>query len=1118
MACHRAPSGARAFFAICALLALLPSGTARSSDINLAWDDCGPGGTSVRSFACNTNDGDPWTLVASFVPPADVSNIIGVSGQVRISAANLPDWWKHGFGQCRGGAGIFPDVGFAPNGCVNPWPGSQIADYSYQPDASDPNTAYLNVNVVIGENEPVAVSPSNEYLGFALRLLPSMVIGAESCAGCAEPVRLTLQRVILHEGDQTHTTLTSPLDPAVAYWQSEVGAEPQISSLSPANGAPGTEVEIDGSDLSGAWSVRFNGVAAEFVVETDSRIRATVPPLAQTGQVEVQTPFGGGLSAAEFRVPPVIADLLPRQAPTGSPVAIRGVNLWGATSVTFNGIPAVFSVESSSLIRATVPAGNASGTVEVESPDGTGSSAIAFQLGAAQGVFNLSWDDCGSAGAELATFTCTTNPGPFPLLASFVPPPGIDDALGIAAELRLESETFPEFWSFAGQPCRGLCVSVDFTGGQACSDVWGDGASVFREFDPGYYGPGTARLRVWTYQTLGALDPATEYYAFRISIAVHRSGMSACENTQAPIDFTLERIEIFEDLGAITLLQSTHTRNTARWEGLSSHAPQLTGFSPDAGSPGSAVTLFGAHLAGASSVRFAESEATFKVTSDTQIQATVPDAARSGPIRVTTPDGTDVTDDSFIVAPRITSFTPRQTQVGNAVWIQGENFGDATSVRFHNNVSAQFQVLSDEEIRAVVPAGTVDGSIVVQNAGGSSTSKLGFRVGDAPQPGINLAWDDCGEGGQVLKTFACDTNVGPPIALVASFIPPPGVAEFVGLSATITFRSNSDLLPDWWRHGPSYCRGIGRLATSFDFRAGPYSCQDVFQGLGGGGFNYEPHYDTPDQARLRIQGAIPYENMRTVSDNDEYFGFKVLIMRSKTTGEGACAGCDVPLCIRLDEIQLFQPAGRDFDPTITQVDLTNVVAWQPGGEGCAKTTTPVLVSLVTADATPERVRLIWQTEDIERASVHRREGSAEWRQVADLLPDGEHRVSYEDTDITPGAMYDYRLGISSPAGEVYLGETRVSIPTSAPTPLSLARVAWNGSALAVSLSLPRAGTASFELFDVHGRRVMSESIEGLDAGGHDLQLRPAQSLRPGVLFARLIQDGQGVNRRFVVVE
>jgi len=47
---------------------------------------------------------------------------------------------------------------------------------------------------------------------------------------------------------------------------------------------------------------------------------------------------------------------------------------------------------------------------------------------------------------------------------------------------------------------------------------------------------------------------------------------------------------------------------------------------------------------------------------------------------------------------------------------------------------------------------------------------------------------------------------------------------------------------------------------------------------------------------------------------------------------------------------------------------------------------------------------------------------------------------------------------------------------------------------------------------------MSESIAGLAAGSHDLQLRPGQSLRPGVLFARLIQDGDAVRRRFVVVE
>ena len=124
----------------------------------------------------------------------------------------------------------------------------------------------------------------------------------------------------------------------------------------------------------------------------------------------------------------------------------------------------------------------------------------------------------------------------------------------------------------------------------------------------------------------------------------------------------------------------------------------------------------------------------------------------------------------------------------------------------------------------------------------------------------------------------------------------------------------------------------------------------------------------------------------------------------------------------------------------------------------------------------------------------------------------------QDADVTAGTTYDYRLGIPASTGEVFVGETRVAVPAAAPAVLSMARVTWDGMALAVSLSLPRSGPAQLELFDINGRRLAEERFEGLGAGDHDLSIRPAQPLRPGVFFARLTQDHDRVGRRLVVVQ
>lgn len=62
---------------------------------------------------------------------------------------------------------------------------------------------------------------------------------------------------------------------------------------------------------------------------------------------------------------------VPVAGKVGTPVFILGNNLTGSTSVTFNGVAAVFTVESDTYITATVPAGATTGTVSVETRTGT---------------------------------------------------------------------------------------------------------------------------------------------------------------------------------------------------------------------------------------------------------------------------------------------------------------------------------------------------------------------------------------------------------------------------------------------------------------------------------------------------------------------------------------------------------------------------------------------------------------------------------------------------------------------------------------------------------------------------------------------------------------------------
>jgi len=71
---------------------------------------------------------------------------------------------------------------------------------------------------------------------------------------------------------------------------------------------------------------------------------------------------------------------LPTSGKVGAAVTILGTNLTGATSVSFNGTAASFTVVSSSEVTTTVPTGATTGKVKVVTPGATLSSNLSFRV------------------------------------------------------------------------------------------------------------------------------------------------------------------------------------------------------------------------------------------------------------------------------------------------------------------------------------------------------------------------------------------------------------------------------------------------------------------------------------------------------------------------------------------------------------------------------------------------------------------------------------------------------------------------------------------------------------------------------------------------------------------
>ena len=159
--------------------------------------------------------------------------------------------------------------------------------------------------------------------------------------------------------------------------------------------------------------------------------------------------------------------------------------------------------------------------------------------------------------------------------------------------------------------------------------------------------------------------------------------------------------------------------------------PTLTGFSPTSGPAGTAVTLTGTGLTGASAVRFNGTAAAFTVSDATHIAATVPAGATSGTVSVVTPGGTATSVSSFTVTapavPTLTGFSPTSGPVGTVVTLTGTSLTGASAVRF-NGTAASFSVSDATHIAATVPAGATSGTVSVVTPGGTATSDAGFTV------------------------------------------------------------------------------------------------------------------------------------------------------------------------------------------------------------------------------------------------------------------------------------------------------------------------------------------------------------------------------------------------------
>jgi IPT/TIG domain/Regulator of chromosome condensation (RCC1) repeat len=155
---------------------------------------------------------------------------------------------------------------------------------------------------------------------------------------------------------------------------------PAITTFTPSHAAPGSAVDVLGTNLGGISAVKVNGVKAAYSVLSRTELRLIVPTSATDGPITITTAGGTATSAANLFVLPRVGSFAPTAAPVGTTVTIFGHAFTGATSVLFDGVPAVPATVTPTLITVGVPADASTGRLTVVTPSGSGQSAGTFRV------------------------------------------------------------------------------------------------------------------------------------------------------------------------------------------------------------------------------------------------------------------------------------------------------------------------------------------------------------------------------------------------------------------------------------------------------------------------------------------------------------------------------------------------------------------------------------------------------------------------------------------------------------------------------------------------------------------------------------------------------------------
>ena len=623
---------------------------------------------------------------------------------------------------------------------------------------------------------------------------------------------------------------------------------PFISSFNPASGANPTAVTIFGGNfVTGATTVGFTGASpVNGMVTAQNQVVAVVPTNAADGPITVSTSAGAAVTASNFVVSaaPTITDFYPASGTNGTTVVIDGSNfITNGTTVKFAGFNSTsVSVVAATQLRVVVPNGATNGPITVSTTNGAYVSSNVFLTGFTAGIsdFNPTYgaananviiDGFGFSSMTSLVFAGVTLPSNSMYITAksdtqlqVVVPPGASNGPITVVTSHGSLTTSSNFLTSPGpvildfNPAAagpGTNVTLDGFNFTGVTSVKFGGKSVnvtvtqdnqIKAAVPG--GATNAPISVshgsYTFTTssnftvtgagpvITGFSPSNGVQGMTVTItgSFASLGSPGVEFNGAPATYTpltsYNQVQAVVPAAATTgPITLTNSGGASASSALFYLQPWITNFSPTSAVVNTAVTITGRNLTNATSLTVNGVPWSFTATA-TQITATVPSNAATGPVIVSAPGGNYIDTNVFKLLPQVNSFSPLAGPTNSLVTIYGTGLLNVTNVQF-NGVNARPASTNIRQVTVVVPYNAASGPITVFTPDGSSTSAASFAV---TRPSLVVLAKTAsspllGPGTNVVFTLTV-TNEGPSIVSGLTVSDPlPASLNYVSSSSTV---------------------------------------------------------------------------------------------------------------------------------------------------------------------------------------------------------------------------------------------------------------------------------------------------------------------------------------------